>query len=63
MISVGEPSVLIGNAMAARIGDRTAGGGRVATGDSTVWIGHVSAKKCMLEAFRDAQALIVMERL
>ena len=39
VIVMGEPTVLIGNRMAARIGDPTAHGGRLVQGCPTVIIG------------------------
>ena len=41
MIAVGSPTVLIGNLMAARIGDPTTHGGVIVVGFPTVMIGEV----------------------
>ena len=41
MIAMGSPTVLIGNLMAARIGDPTVHGGVIVLGEMTVMIGEV----------------------
>jgi hypothetical protein len=58
VIAQGEPSVLIGDEQAARIGDPTRHGGRVVQGDSTVLIGHNTATECLKKAAKERAAFV-----
>ncbi len=57
-IAQGEPSVLVANEQAARIGDPTKHGGRVVQGEPTVLIGHNSATECLKKAAKKRAAFV-----
>ncbi len=57
-IAQGEPSVIVANEQAARIGDPTKHGGRVVQGDATVLIGHNSATECLKKAAKERAAFV-----
>jgi uncharacterized Zn-binding protein involved in type VI secretion len=58
-IAEGSETVLIGNLFAARIGDETAAGGVIVSGDVTVWIGDSSGiGNCLTSAAAQGSAFV-----
>ncbi len=57
-IAQGEPTVLIGGMPAARLGDRTAHGGVIVAGCTTVLIGAQAQGKCLIQAAADGSPFV-----